>query len=61
MQILEITILRSIIILNANTGIVYFVGMAARLVTSAIPMAINASINNVKLVPPKNTAIKVRC
>lgn len=49
----------SIKMLSAKTGSVYFVGRAARLVTSAIAIAAVASINNAKGAPVASTAIVV--
>ena len=45
--------------LSAKAGIVIFVGMAARLVTSAMPMATIPVINNGKFGPAKKVAITV--
>ena len=51
--------IRSINMLNAKTGRVIFVGMAARLVTRLIPIATMATTNKVRLVPASKTAITV--
>jgi hypothetical protein len=50
---------RSMRILNIKTGIVIFVGNAARFVTRAIAMADIARINKLKLFPVKITTITV--
>jgi len=55
----EITMARSIRILNTKTGMVIFVGRAARFVTSVIPIAAIASTNKYKLFPVNITAITV--
>ena len=59
----ETIITKSIRILKTNAGIVTFVGMAARLVTRAIPIATIPVMNNGKLGPASSvmaTVIGVR-
>lgn len=55
----EITMARSIRILNTKTGMVIFVGRAARFVTSVIPIPAIASTNKYKLFPVNITTITV--
>ena len=53
------TMARSIRILSAKTGMVIFVGRAARLVTSVIPIAAIASTNKYRLFPVNITTMTV--
>ena len=55
----EIIIATSIKMLKANAGMVTFVGMAARFVTSAIPIAIIPVINNGKFGPATKVSATV--
>ena len=56
----EAIITRSITILNRKAGIVYFVGIAARFVTSADIIAMMAMIQKKSKLPDKITANNVR-
>jgi uncharacterized membrane protein YdbT with pleckstrin-like domain len=57
---LAITINTSMRTLKKNTGTVTLVGIAARLVTRAIPMAMIAAINNTRFIPVNATAMTVK-